>query len=98
MLENNNKFIFHNIPYKITGYSIITFSDNNADYLNRIDEIIENSKFYTPIYGRDFTNTFNMIVSIIQYADKLTLRRFPDFLFLKFPNSIGTYICKKHYE
>ena len=40
MLENNNKFIFHNIPYKITGYSIITFSDNNADYLNRIDEII----------------------------------------------------------
>lgn len=98
-MTDKETFLFQEIPYKITGYSIISFDTDDPDYLNRIDEILDNSKFYTKTYGRSYLDYSSAILNLIpEWANKFYANRYPDFLFISLPNMIGTYICKKHYD
>lgn len=94
--SQKNKLVNNNKEYICVGWSAITFKECEKKYnKSKLDEIIENSKFYTSENGYYYDQWFYEITPLLQrWGGFYFPTNYPDFIFVFDKFLVGTYIFK----
>lgn len=88
-------FIFDNKTYTCIGWSRINFEEEYKYYKEVIEEILENSKFFTPEKGYFLEDWYEEVTPILNNTSKFISIYHPNLLFAFYNQFLkGTYIFK----